>query len=395
MPTELNRRARDAMFDVVVVGARCAGAPTAMLFARAGYDVLMVDRAKSLRDTLSTLYIQPAGVRLLAAWGVLPDVAATGCPPITHRTVRIADIKLEGQADAAYAPRRRHLDRVLAESAVAAGAEFRREWAVEGLLFDGDRVTGVRCRTPRGHREVRARLVVGADGVRSRVAAAAGSPAYVEHPPMTCAYYTYWAGVPAQFEIHGGPGRAVGCFPTHDDRTLVVAYFPQDEFRRVRGDALNSYLANVRATAPGLFERLRAGKRVERLYGTGWQPNYFRRASGPGWALVGDAGHHKDSITAQGITDAFHQAQILVNCVGTGLSDEAALREALRAYSTARDELVEANFQATLGLAALEAGGDLSRLRELAADPVATIRLLSAFGGAYPDEVPTAQAGRR
>ncbi|OZM73048.1 FAD-dependent oxidoreductase [Amycolatopsis antarctica] len=375
------------MFDVVVVGARCGGAPAAMLLARAGHRVLLLDRSRALGDTLSTLYIQPAGVRLLDQWGLLGELAATGCPPITHRTFGIGEVTLAGAAETAYAPRRRILDQALAGAAVGAGAEFRPGWAVRDVLRDGDRVTGVRCRTPDGDRDVRARLVVGADGVRSRVARATGARTQVEHPVLTCAYYTYWSGVPAQFETYSGPGRAVGCFPTHADQTLVVTYFPHEAFARVREDPMEAYLANVRATAPDLFRRMCAGRQRDRLYGTGWQPNYLRRAAGPGWALVGDAGHHKDSITAQGITDAFHQARILAGCVGRDVSDEDGLDAALDGYAAARDALAERNFPTTLHLASLEVPEDLDRLRALAADPAATAQVLAAFGGSYPDDV--------
>lgn len=375
------------MFDVVVVGARCAGAPTAMLFARAGCRVLMLDQAKHLGDTLSTLYIQPAGVRLLGSWGVLADVLATGCPPITRRSFTIDGITIAGDTDLSCAPRRRHLDRVLAGAAVSSGAEFRQGWAVQDVLFDDGRAVGVRCRTPDGTQDVPARLVVGADGVRSRTATSVGATAYVEHPLRSCAYYTYWRGVPAQSDIHSAPGRAIGCFATHDDLTLVATYFPQERFPEVRRDALHCYLTNIREAAPELFDRMNAGEQAERLYGTGWQPNYLRHASGPGWALVGDAGHHKDSIAAQGITDAFHQAQLLFDCVGTEPSDPDTVDHGLSVYASVRDKLAEPNFESTVALAGLEVDPNPEQWRAVTADPVATGRVLAALGGDYPDDL--------
>jgi 2-polyprenyl-6-methoxyphenol hydroxylase-like FAD-dependent oxidoreductase len=221
------------MYDVIVVGARCAGAPTAMLFARAGYRVLLVDSARFPRDKLSTLYIHQPGVALLRRWGVLDAVLATGCPPIEHVVHQVADVRLEGCCwpldgiRAAYAPRRYLLDQVLAAAAVEAGVEFRDGRLVTDLCYDGDRVVGVRWCTPRGgSTEVRARLVVGADGMRSRVAALVGAPIPVEHPVLTYVYYTYWCDVPAQFAVYGITGRWAGAVPTNDRLTLVAAYFP-------------------------------------------------------------------------------------------------------------------------------------------------------------------------
>jgi 2-polyprenyl-6-methoxyphenol hydroxylase-like FAD-dependent oxidoreductase len=383
------------MYDVIVVGARCAGAPTAMLLARAGYRVLMVDRARFPRDTLSTLYIHQPGVALLDRWGVLEAVRATGCPPISRAVHQVGEVRLEGCSwpvngiRAAYAPRRRLLDAVLAAAAVDAGVEFRDECAVEDLVFDDDRVVGVRCRTAGGSAVERARLVVGADGMRSRVAAQAGAATRVEHPLMTCVYYTFWADLPAGpagFEAYGARGQWAGCAPTNDDLTLVAAYFPQSEFPRVRADAMRAYLASVRAVAPDLHERVQAGSQVERLYGTGAQRNFFRQAAGPGWALVGDAGHHKDSITANGITDAFRQAQLLVDCVGADLRDEPRLRDALRRYESARDRLFTSAYHETLAIARLAPDRRLRALRAVAADPALVERFFAAMAGACRDD---------
>lgn len=377
------------MYDVIVVGARCAGAPTAMLFARAGYRVLLVDGARFPRDKLSTLYIHQPGVALLRRWGVLDAVLATGCPPIEHAVHQVADVRLEGccwpveGSQAAYAPRRNLLDPILATAAVEAGAEFRDGCAVSELCYDGDRVVGVRCPSSRGGTSVeRARLVVGADGMRSRVATLAGAQITREHPVLTCVYYTYWADVPAQFELYGSTGRWAGALPTNDRLTLVAAYFPQTEFARVRAAAQSTYLESVRLLTPDLYQRMTGGAQVDRLYGCGDQRNFFRTATGPGWALVGDAGHHKDSITARGITDAFRQAQLLVDTVGDGLSDEGRLSAALRSYARKRDELMTEGYESTLGVARLRPERQLRMLRAIAADPVLVERFFATMAGA-------------
>ncbi|MGA8112618.1 MAG: FAD-dependent oxidoreductase, partial [Actinocatenispora sp.] len=202
------------MHDVIVVGAGCAGAPTAMLLARSGYRVLLLDRARFPRDTLSTHYIQQPGVALLRDWKLLDAVLATGCPPISHVRYRTGDVTFDGSAWSydgagfAVAPRRYVLDRLLVEAAVAAGVEFRDDCRVTDLLVDDGRVVGVRSVTARGEPvEERARLVVGADGMRSVVAARAGAVTRIEDPLMTCVYYTYWPGISDSFEIHEAPGR--------------------------------------------------------------------------------------------------------------------------------------------------------------------------------------------
>ena len=306
------------MFDAIVVGARCAGAPTAMLLARAGHRVLLLDRATFPSDTLSTHVIHQPGVAALARWGLLDTLRASGCPPLDRARYEVADIRLDGCARGvagsapAYAPRRHVLDTILVEAATAAGAELREGCRVTGLLHDDTgRVAGVAGSHGGRRFSARARLVIGADGMRSTVARLVRAPYTVRDPRLTCAYYSYWADVPADLELYEQTGGWVAAVPTHDDATLVLAYFPQSRFDEVRTDAARAHLDQVRTTAPALYDRLRRKEQVERLRGTGDQQNFFRQAAGPGWALVGDAGHHKDSITARGISDAFFQAETL------------------------------------------------------------------------------------
>lgn len=221
---------------------------------------------------------------------------ATGCPPLDRAVYRIADIRIEGCSipvdghRAAYAPRRYLLDGILADAAVAAGVEFRQGCTVTEVLSDDEgQAIGVRCHTSDGGTtEEHARLVVGADGMRSRFATMVDSRITTEDPPATCAYYTYWEGVTDRFELYEAPGRWVGTVPTNDNTTLIAAYFPQSEFERVRKDAMGAYLEAVRSTAPELYAKIASQTPLERLHGTGDQRNYFREAAGLGWALVGD-----------------------------------------------------------------------------------------------------------
>jgi 2-polyprenyl-6-methoxyphenol hydroxylase-like FAD-dependent oxidoreductase len=361
-----------------------------MLLARAGYQVLLLDRARFPRDTLSTLYIHQPGIAQLKRWGVLDAVLATGCPPVDRAVHQVADVRIEGSCwpidgiRAAYAPRRYLLDQILIEAAVAAGVEFRDGCAVEDVVFTDGRVTGVRCRYRGRTVEERSRLVIGADGMRSRIADRVGAAIITEQPPMTCVYYSFWADVPACFEAYGTTDRWTGSVPTNDDLTLVVSYFPQSEFTAVRADAGRSYLDSVRDIAPDLYQRVEAGTQVDRLYGCGEQRNFLRQPAGPGWALVGDAGHHKDSITARGITDAFRQASALVNCIGEDLRDQVRLEAALHRYARERNELVLDGYQDTLSVAALRPLRRLNLLRLISADPMLTERFFATIAGANP-----------
>ncbi|MGW2302603.1 FAD-dependent oxidoreductase [Streptomyces sp. NPDC001809] len=349
------------MYDVIVVGARVAGSATALQLARAGHRVLVIDRATFPSDTLSTHLIHQPGIAALARWGLLDELRATGCPPLENVVYEVDGIRLEGCGRgaagqrAAYAPRRHILDPLLAEAAARAGAEMRLSSRVTGLLRDDTgRVVGVEGTHAGAPFRERARLVVGADGMRSTVADLTGAPITLQHPRLTCAYYSYWQGVPADLELYEAPDRWVAAVATHE-ATLVLTYFPQARFEEIRADAEHHHLRQVQATAPALYDRLRGATRVERLRGTGDQQNFFRQASGPGWALVGDAGHHKDSITARGISDAFLQAELLARHVGGRLDgDPALLDQALAAYGKDRDGALQPGYEATLAVARLD-----------------------------------------
>jgi 2-polyprenyl-6-methoxyphenol hydroxylase-like FAD-dependent oxidoreductase len=332
-----------------------------MLLARAGHRVLLLDKGAFGSDTLSTHLIHQPGVAALARWGLLDTLRATGCPPLDRVSYEVADIRLDGCARgvegqrAAYAPRRHVLDAVLVRAAIEAGAEYREKCQVTGLLYDDTgRVTGVEGRHGGQPFSERAHLVIGADGMRSTVAGLVDAPYTVQDPRLTCAYYTYWTDVPATMELHERAGGWVAAVATHDDATLVLAYFPQSRFDEVRADAFGAYLEQVRTTAPRLHERLEGREPVERLRGTGDQQNFFRQAAGPGWVLVGDSGHHKDSITARGISDAFTQVESFVTHAGKLLGeDPERLDAALREYAKDRDDTLTPGYEATLGVAQL------------------------------------------
>lgn len=388
-------------YDVIVVGARCAGSPTAMLLARAGHRVLMVDKATFPRDTLSTLYIQQPGVAKLARWGLLDGVRATGCPPVTEIAYHFDDVRLVGRpapaggVAAAYAPRRVRLDPVLIDAAVSAGVEFREGCGVADVRADGDRVTGVELVGPNGRRSTAtARLVIGADGMRSTVAAKIGAPVLVEHAPRTCVYYTFWPSVSDRFEVYEGPSAWIGVLPTSSGANGVAVYFPQSRFGAIRTDAMSNYLRGIRALSPDLFARLDGSEPLDRLYGTGDQRNFFRRAAGPGWALVGDAAHHLDSITARGITNAFLSAELLVGRISGVLDDEPRLRTALAGYARDHYGSMLGHYHHTLRVARMRPPAHQARmLADVAADPLLTEQFLSVMSGTGTNDELRARLG--
>ena len=350
------------MYDAIVVGARCAGSPTAMLLARGGHRVLLVDRATFPSDTLSVHYIHQPGVARLRRWGLLDSVAGTNCPPVRTQRFDVGPFALvaapppaaDGAADG-YAPRRTVLDKILVDAAAAAGAEVRERFTVEELLTEDGHVVGIRGRAAGGASVTeKARVVIGADGVHSRVARTVEAPEYGVQPSRTCAYYGYWSGVPVDgVELYPRPGRMIAAGATNDDQTLVIVYFPKELFPAIRRDVEGAFL-DALELVPDLAARVRAGERVEPFRGTGDLPFYFRKPYGPGWALVGDAGYHKDPITAQGITDAFRDAELLAQALDDGLGGARTLDDALAGYERARNDEVMPIYEFTQQLALLE-----------------------------------------
>ncbi|MEV4535046.1 NAD(P)/FAD-dependent oxidoreductase [Asanoa sp. NPDC049518] len=349
----------DLSYDVIVVGARCAGSPLAILLARQGHRVLLVDRATFPSDTVSTHVIHPPGVAALRRFGLLDQVVATGCPPVGRYSFDFGPIVVAGApGDAglpyAYAPRRQLLDKILVDAAVAAGVEVREGFTVDEVLVDDGRVTGIRGHDHGGASVVeRARVVVGADGRNSVVARTVEPPVYEDRPALTVGYYSYWSNLPTDtFEAYSRPGRGFAVCPTNDDLTLVIGGWPHAELADHRNDVEAELMATFELS-PGFAERIRDAKREERIVGTS-VPNYFRLPYGPGWALVGDAGYSRDFITAQGITDAFLDAERLAEALEAALAGTEAYDSALAGYHAARDTRAMPVYQLTLQIAALQ-----------------------------------------
>jgi 2-polyprenyl-6-methoxyphenol hydroxylase-like FAD-dependent oxidoreductase len=347
-------------YDVIVVGARCAGSPTAMLLARKGYRVLVVDRATFPSDTVSTHLIHPPGVAALERWGLLDEIVATACPPIDTYVFDFGPVTISGApgtdaSPVAYGPRRTVLDKLLVNAACDAGAEVREAFTVSEVVVEGDRVAGIRgySKGGRGVTE-RARVVIGADGRHSLVARATEPRKYNEKPPLLAAYYSYWSGLPmnGRFEVYVRPDRGFAAWPTNDDLTLVVGGWPFPEFDANKRDVAGNFDKMIEL-APPFADRVHAARREERFIGAA-VPNYFRKPFGPGWALVGDAGYNQDFITAQGIQDAFRDAELCVAALDESFSGARSFDAAMSDYQATRDQHVLPMYEFTTQLATLE-----------------------------------------
>jgi 2-polyprenyl-6-methoxyphenol hydroxylase-like FAD-dependent oxidoreductase len=326
--------------DVVVVGARAAGGATALLLARMGHDVGVLERARFPSDTLSTHSISRSGVVQLARWGLLDQVLVSGAPAIRQVTFNSAgesvtrQVKHHAGVDLLVAPRRHVLDTIVADAAQAAGASVRFGVTVTGIRHQGGRVVGVTARNPAGDPfELDARFVVGADGLRSRVARSVG----------------------AFVDVAGhSDGAIAGVFPTNDGEACIWVCSPTDRAEQSRrrtaslAEAFDKMLAEA---APELAARLRGARRTSPVRGAMRLPNQLRQAFGPGWALVGDAGYHRDAITGHGISDAFRDAELLAVALDRALRGEVYDTAALAGYQRQRNEAVREIFDITCALA--------------------------------------------
>ena len=350
-------------YDAIVIGARCGGSPTAMLLARAGYRVLLVDKATFPSDTMSTHLAHPPAVAALGRWGILERLEATRLPAGDHLRVRPrprehsgSPRSVDGEARA-FVPRRTVLDALLVDAAVAAGAELREAFTVDEVLFDDGRVSGVGGHAKGGARVTeRARVVIGADGMHSLLAKAVRARRYHEVPRLTPLYYAYWSGLPVDgFKTYDRAehGRGWAISPTHDGLTCIVQGWPQEEFEVNRKDVEGTFMRSF-DLVPEFAERIQAATRETRFVGSGNLPGFFRQPYGPGWALVGDAGQHKHPITGFGISDAFRDAELLASALDDWFAGRRPFEDALGGYQRERDEQALPLYELTCDFAKLE-----------------------------------------
>jgi 2-polyprenyl-6-methoxyphenol hydroxylase-like FAD-dependent oxidoreductase len=348
-PIQIGSRAPE--YDAIVVGARVAGAATAMLLARRGRRVLLVDRRRPGSDTLSTHALMRAGVLQLKRWGLLDAVIAAGTPPVHRNVMRYGDrvdpieIKPKAGVDALYAPRRTVLDTILVEAAEASGVEVRFGVTVDGLCVDAQgRVAGIATRDASGARcEIAARYTVGADGIRSVVALGAGAPVLHRGTGSSAVVYGYFdgEGLPTEFEFSYCTGASGGFIPTNDGQVCVWAGTSSARWlTELRTEPDLGFARMLGASAPHATEVMKTARLVGRLHGFAGEVSYLRQPWGPGWALVGDASHFKDPIAAHGITDALRDAELLAIAIDEAMTG-GRTREAatLERYHETRDRL--------------------------------------------------------
>ncbi len=382
------------MYDAIIVGARCGGSPTAMLLARRGFKVLLVDRATFPSDTISTHILWPHGAELLRRWGLLDRLAATGAPPMCRQMrFDVGPFALCGTIPdpnvgaGGFCPRRTVLDNLLVNAAAEAGADVRESFTVDELLVTDGTVVGIRGHSA-GARplEERARIVVGADGVHSVVARTARAPEYDVRPVAVCCYYSYFSGIAQDdLELYVRDGCAFGGAPTHDGLHIVIVNWPAAQFPTVRAD-IERRARQVLELSVDFSARVSAGHREEKWYGTAGVPGFFRKPFGKGWVLVGDASYNKDPITAQGMSDAFIDAEMLAEALGAALAGDGPFEELLAAHEVARNERVRPMYEFTTQLATLEPPSpEMQALfHALRGNQNATNAFLSAISGAIP-----------
>ena len=350
-------------YDVAVVGARAGGAAVAMLLARMGHDVVVVDRALLPSDTLSTHSIARSGVVQLHRWGLLDEVLASGTPAIRQVTFHTPDgarsrqVKDCAGVDLLVAPRRDALDTIVARAAKDAGAAVILGATVVGVRRDAwGRVVGVNARGIDGSMaEIEAEVVVGADGLRSQVARSVAATIVEARPAGSATYYAYFGGVPwSGIEFFVTERALAGVFPTNGGEACIWVCLPAAaalDARRARGSVAAGFATMLQRTAPALATRVRDAEQTSPVRGAARLPNQVRQAFGPGWALVGDALYHRDPITGHGISDAYRDAELLATALDAALRGNRTFPAALGDYRHQTAEARREIFDITCALA--------------------------------------------
>jgi flavin-dependent dehydrogenase len=337
-------------FDAVIVGARCAGAATALLLARAGARVLLIDKGIYGSDTTSTHALMRGAILQLTRWDVLPAIVAAGTPPV-HATAFSYDeqdvtVAIEPRfgVSALYAPRRALLDRILVDAAADSGAEVRYGVRVEDVIADPrSRVRGITAVGGGTRDRIEADIVIGADGLHSTIAERVRAERMVEGQHSTGVLYSYWENLPLdgyywRFRTNG----SIGAIPTNHGAACIFASVSTQRFRsEIHGDASSAYRRLIREVSSEFDARLNEARQMEPVRGFAGHLGFIKRSTGEGWALVGDAGYFKDPLTAHGITDALRDAELLARAILKGTP--AAFED----YETTRLDLSRRLFEIT------------------------------------------------
>jgi 2-polyprenyl-6-methoxyphenol hydroxylase-like FAD-dependent oxidoreductase len=359
-----------------------------MLLARKGLRVLVVDPMRRGSDTLSTHALMRGAVLQLHRWGLLDAVRSAGTPAMRTTTFHYGaetiavPIKARDGVDALYAPRRTVLDGVLGDAAVEAGAEVVFGQSVVDLIRGPNgRVCGATVAGRDGQGiDVATDLVVGADGVRSRVARILEAEVHHEVLETTASIYGYWKDLGFEgFHWFYEIGASVGAIPTNDGETCVFASLPPDRFENGRRDGLEGlYTSVLGEVSAELAHRVAESDGPGKLKAFAGVAGFLKQSAGPGWALVGDAGYFRDPITAHGITDALRDAELLARAILEG-GDGAVTN-----YQEARNALVKELLEVTGQIASFDWGLDEAKELHLALsrEMNAEVDLLRTLDGA-------------
>ncbi len=352
-------------YDVLVVGARCAGAATAMLMARRGLRVLAIDKAGYGDDTISTHALMRGGVLQLHRWGLLSRLKELGTPRVRTTTFHYGEEAIElairpgDGVDALYAPRRTVLDSLLVDAACEAGADVRHHHTLATLIEDVGRIRGAVV-LDANHQPLRieAGLVVGADGIGSAVARCVSAPVLRSARHATAVLYGHWSGfTPRGYHWHYREGASVGMIETNAGRHCAFIAVPPARYKTELAQGLPGAFRRVLGeVSPELAEELEGATLELRIWPFAGRKGFLRQARGPGWALVGDAGYFKDPLTAHGITDALRDAELLADAAAEG-TDAAFAR-----YGETREALSIPLFEVTDAIASFE--WDLATLQK-------------------------------
>ncbi|HEX5762742.1 MAG TPA: NAD(P)/FAD-dependent oxidoreductase [Solirubrobacterales bacterium] len=326
-------------YDAVVVGARCAGSPLATRLAEQGWSVLLVDREPPPADTVSTHYVFPNTLARLRELGALERIEARHQLNPLHYSVRVLGNEIEGPFEpiagfeGMCGITRPVLDQALLDVAIEAGAETRFGEKVTGLLGGGNDADPVRGVVLEGGEEIEARWVFGADGRTSTVAKLLGLPKEREIVGEVGIMYAYWRGAAEsdRFRVEATEAGSLSWGQCEDDLSILMLGVPAEQTRGNAAQRQRFFVESLDGFEwfdPG---SLAGAEQVSpiRVAPETMLRGFFRQATGPGWALVGDAGHFKHPSTAQGISDAIEQALHVADAL-SGAAEDLSGYEAWR-----------------------------------------------------------------
>jgi 2-polyprenyl-6-methoxyphenol hydroxylase-like FAD-dependent oxidoreductase len=340
------------VYDAIIVGAGVAGSATALLTQRASDRVLLLDNGKAAAHSAEIVW--HAAVAKLDRWGLLEEFQALGAPAIMRARVNMWGTELTGspapigKTKMFYVPLRSSLDKMLQEEAAKVGVEIRRGFEVTEIVKSGNRVTGIRGRNADGTAiEEMSKVVIGADGRDSVVAAAVKAAFTDEREPACACFYGLWSGLnlsEGDFTIR--EGAAYELVPAEKGLTRVGVYWSESAYPGSKSDPEATYHSILKADAR-VAGVLAGGKLEGKVAGVAEPKAFMRQAQGPGWALVGDASYYENPITAQGIINAFRDAELLAVALDEAFSGRRPLHAALGDYEVSRTELAGPMYEAT------------------------------------------------